>query len=192
MCTKSEIAAIVLAAGQGKRIGGAKALQPLGNSTFIESILANLRSGGLHEQIVVVSSDIYDSVQSISVEAKVVINPRSDADMWSSLQIGMFETSNVNGCMIIPVDHPFVQTATYRRLVDAFASNPGSVIVPYYQDRGGHPVVLPYSWASTIPILSVNGGLRSAIRQFGLPLYRLSVDDPGILRNINERADLCE
>jgi molybdenum cofactor cytidylyltransferase len=190
MNTRSEIAAIILAGGQGKRIGQAKALHPLGGSTFLESILYNLRSAEILEQVIVVSRDLHDRVLAVSGEAKVVINPQADADMWSALQVGMREVVDIKGCMVIPVDHPFVLAMTYRQLADAFLSTPNSIIIPHYQNRGGHPVVLPFSWAKTIPELHIEGGLRTAIKQSGLPIYRLSVDDPGILRNINEKADL--
>jgi molybdenum cofactor cytidylyltransferase len=190
MTVKSEIAVIVLAGGKGKRIGGAKALHPLGNSTFLESILHNLRSAGLNEQIVVVSQGIFDCVLAVSGDATVVVNPQLDADMWSALQVGMHKAEDVKGCMVIPVDYPFVQIATFRQLTGAFLLNPDSIVLPHYKDRGGHPVVLPFAWAKTIPRLQVDGGLRSAIRQSGLPILRLPVDDPGVLRNINEKADL--
>jgi molybdenum cofactor cytidylyltransferase len=189
MSARAEITAIILAGGKGKRIGGPKALHPLGGSTFIESILHNLRSAEILEQIIVVS-ELQERVLAVSGEAKVVINPHINADMWSALQIGISVVENVKGCMIIPVDHPFVLATTYRQLADAFLANQNSIIIPHYQDRGGHPVVLPFSWAKTIPNLQVGGGLRSAIMESGLSIQRLAVDDPGILRNINEKADL--
>jgi CTP:molybdopterin cytidylyltransferase MocA len=192
MMTKAEtkIAAIVLAAGSGKRIGGAKALLPFGNSTFLGRILANLRQAEIERIIVVVSPGIRNDVDQFTDGIKMVVNDLQDADMWSSLQLGIRQVKGVDGCLIIPVDHPFVDASTYSKLIESFAEQVSCIIVPEYQGQKGHPVILPFSWAQSLPELNPEGGLRTAIRESNQTVTRIQVDDSGILRNINEPADL--
>jgi CTP:molybdopterin cytidylyltransferase MocA len=49
---------------------------------------------------------------------------------------------------------------------------------------------LPVDWAKTLTDMQVEGGLRVAIRYSGRRITRVTTDDSGVLRNINEPADL--
>ena len=186
----NRITAIVLAAGEGKRIGGAKALFSLEGSTFLERITASLKTAGLYRILAVVSSQIEQKVRKSISGVEIAVNANSNADMWSSLQVALRQIEIAEGCLIIPVDHPFVQASTYRHLSEVFLQHGSDIVIPSYNERNGHPVVVPFKWASKLPELSISGGLRVAIRQSGLQVLRVEIEDPGILKNINEISDL--
>lgn len=185
-----QLAALILAAGAGKRIGRAKALLPLGDSTFLESIISNLRIAGIDRIIAVVSPEILPQIESHHVTGEIAVNSEPQADMWSSLLVGIKKIETVSGCLIIPVDHPFVKAETYRLLLEIFAKQPEHIVVPTHHGQSGHPVVLPFVWAKTLPAMNNEGGLRSAIKQSGLNVFRIETNDAGVLRNINKPSDL--
>ncbi|RQV96294.1 nucleotidyltransferase family protein [bacterium] len=187
---QEKVAAIVLAAGAGKRIGRSKALLPLGDSNFLDSIISHLIEAGISHIIAVISPEVSTKLDAKNYNVDFALNGEKHADMWSSLLIGVAQLWNAVGCLIIPVDHPFVKAETFRLLKESFLRQPASIIVPTYQEQSGHPVVLPYDWAKTLPSISVDGGLRTAIRNSGLNVCRIETNDSGILRNINEQKDL--
>ncbi|MBU0509788.1 nucleotidyltransferase family protein [bacterium] len=187
-----KVGAVVLAAGSGKRMGSPKALLPLGESSFLGSILRTLREVGGEEIVIVVSPALRTEIAALAPFARLIVNPNPESDMLSSVRLGVQSIANVSGVMIVPVDHPFVQPSTYARLMERFARNPDSVIVPTYDCRNGHPVIVPYAWACRLPEISYEGGLRAIIQHSDMQVIQVSVDDKGVLRNINAQTDLEE
>ncbi|MBU0692861.1 NTP transferase domain-containing protein [bacterium] len=187
---QEKVAAIILAAGAGNRIGRAKALLPLGDSNFLDSIISHLIEAGISHIIAVISPEVSTKLDAKNYDVDFAVNGEKHADMWSSLLIGVAQLRNAVGCLIIPVDHPFVKAETFRLLTESFLRQPASIIVPTYQEQSGHPVVLPFDWAKTLLQMRVEGGLRSAVKQSRLTVIRIETGDNGILRNINEPTDL--
>lgn len=187
---ESHVAALVLAAGAGSRIGSPKALLHHQGKSYLSLILENLERAGVREIIVVVSPAIHDAARSIAAGRKLVINPDPATDMMSSLRLGLRAIDNAAGCLVIPVDHPFVRPETYRKLVDTFLQYPDEIAKPIFKKSGGHPIAMPLQWARRFTEPPLTEGLRSAIRQSGIPINAVEVDDPGVLQNVNTVADL--
>jgi CTP:molybdopterin cytidylyltransferase MocA len=184
------IGAIVLAAGMGRRIGSPKALLPFGNLTFLAHILGELRAAAIHKITVIVSESICDRIAQTAADCHIVINPRADADMLSSIRLGVNSAADVAGLLIVPVDYPYVQTATFGRLAATFMLQPECVVIPEYQQQHGHPILVPLEWARTHLFAAELCDLRTAIKNSGVSIQFVAVDDAGILRNINLLSDL--
>ncbi|MDD5089204.1 MAG: nucleotidyltransferase family protein [bacterium] len=187
-----DIGAVVLAAGQGRRIGRPKAFLSVGGVTFLQRVLRTLSEAGISNVVCVVSPAVHETVESTLPGAPLVVNPDPDSDMMTSLRLGIAQLSDGEGCFAVPVDHPFVRAETYRELMAVFKKHPEAVVLPVYQKRGGHPALLPLRWARGLPDASWEDGLRGAMRACGVLVMRTAVDDPGVLRNVNTLSDLPE
>jgi molybdenum cofactor cytidylyltransferase len=186
----NSIGAIVLAAGMGRRIGQPKALLPYGSSTFLAHILRELRAAYIHKISVIASESHFNRIAEIAADCQIVINPDSDADMLSSIRLGVRNVVDVVGLFIIPVDCPCVLAGTYHRLAAAFLCQPNSVVIPTYHQQRGHPVLVPLEWARTHLFAAELSELRTAIKNSGVSIQFVPVDDAGIRRNINLLSDL--
>src|SRR5512143_1124157 len=85
------IAAIILAAGQSKRMGRPKMLLPWGESTVIEHVIATFRQAGI-EQVLVVTGGARQELQQAIARYPVVVvhnDNYADGEMLSSLQCGL-------------------------------------------------------------------------------------------------------
>jgi molybdenum cofactor cytidylyltransferase len=112
--------------------------------------------------------------------------------MFISIRTGLQLARRVDAhanVVLQPADHPQVRLDTLESLVAASAEQPHRAVVPQYRGRGGHPVLIPPQVAELICAYDGRGGLR----QFwiGRPhlCCRLSVDDPGVVLDIDTQSD---
>ncbi len=188
--TASGIGAIVLAAGKGRRIGTPKLRLLTGGETFLHCCDRLARSGGADPVLCVVSPDEAAWAAAEVPEARVVVNENKEADMLSSIQVGLNVAGACAGVVILPVDHPFVNGDTVRLLVTAAKDDTGSVFKPAFNGRSGHPVLIPQALFPAILGADRGATMREIISASGILLRNLDVDDAGILRNINKVDDL--
>src|SRR5882724_4950391 len=88
--TKDQISAILLAAGRSRRMGAFKPLLPFGDSTVIESCIANLRSAGI-DTVIVVAGHRADELRARleNYPVSFALNPNPDSEMSVSIASGM-------------------------------------------------------------------------------------------------------
>ncbi|MGA7677207.1 MAG: NTP transferase domain-containing protein, partial [Dehalococcoidia bacterium] len=84
------VSAILLAAGQSKRMGKLKQLMPFGQSTIVEQAVDNLLGSAVDEVIVVVGYKAEDVIKAIAAKpVKVAINPDYEQGMSTSIMAGL-------------------------------------------------------------------------------------------------------
>lgn len=181
---------MIPAAGRGDRIGLPKLFLRIGEETFLERIVLTLREAGVERIVAIVASATVKEAQALLPELSFVVNPTPERGMLSSVALGLAELSPCDGILVFPVDHPFVQVETCRRLMAAFREDTRTAVKPVCEGRGGHPILLPGGLVPDDPALP--GGLAEFLQRSEIPMRSLPVDDPGILRNINLPVDLEE
>ncbi|HXB53206.1 MAG TPA: nucleotidyltransferase family protein [Vicinamibacteria bacterium] len=136
------IAVVILAAGEGRRMGGPKALLHVGASTFLARTAALLARPGVAIRIAVLGheADRVLAESEIQEEVTIVRNPRYREGMLTSVLTGLeaAEAAGAEAVLLHPVDHPLVGTATVDRVVTALEMG-AKVVVPSFQNRRGHP-----------------------------------------------------
>ena len=137
MTAPDQVAGLVLAAGAGRRFGGAKALAVLDGERLVDRAAGLLARAGL-TPIVVVSGAAELTVPG----ATVVPNPLWPSGMGSSLRAGLRELSGSGAAaaVVVLVDTPWLVPAAVRRLVDQ--GQGAAAAVATYDGRRGHPVLL--------------------------------------------------
>lgn len=185
----SRLAAVVLAAGAGTRLGGvAKAL--LGApATYLARVLAAAREVGLVDAVVVVAAPFGDRVAAAAAElgARAVWNPAPERGMASSIAVGFGALADASGdaAWLWPVDHPHVRVATLRALAAALGAH--DVARPRLGVRGGHPpLVARRAW----PRLAACADLGARAALAACDAIDVPVDDPGVVRDVDVPADL--
>lgn len=136
------IVAIILAAGEGRRVGGPKALLRAGGETFLRRAVRLLSRPGVATVLVVAGHEAGRVAADSGLLPGVgwVVNPRYGEGMLSSILCGLeaAEAAGADAVLLHPVDHPLVEPETVDRVTAALAE--GAVIaVPSCQDRRGHP-----------------------------------------------------
>lgn len=194
------LAAVIVAAGAGRRLGGvAKALLPYRGKSYLATIAATARTVGLVDAVVVVGEPFGPDVAAHARQLglRVRVNPAPDRGMASSVALGFAAIANgpASAAWLWPVDHPAVAEATLRRLVEAFegggATGSGGAITaqPRYRGHGGHPPLIGRAlWPALAACGGAPGGARGVLH--AAPLIVVEVDDPGVVRDVDTPADV--
>ena len=136
------IAALVLAAGRGRRAGGPKGLLRLGAVTFLEHA-ATLLARPLVSRVIVVLGHDAERVRagaSLPPDTLVIENAAWEQGMLGSILAGVAaaQADGADAVLIHPVDHPLVAGATIDRVAAALVDG-ALIAVPSHAGRRGHP-----------------------------------------------------
>lgn len=189
----SRLAAVILAAGAGTRLGGvAKALLPAAPGTFLDRVVGTARAAGTEQILVVVGPPFGAEVaaRAGTLGAVVVENPAPGRGMASSVALG-FAALLATECELAwlwPVDHPDVAVATLRALVAAIGEHDAAR--PTVNGRGGHPpLVARRLWARLAACGELPHGARAVLA--GAATVDVEVRDPGTVRDVDTPEQLA-
>jgi molybdenum cofactor cytidylyltransferase len=185
-----EVAAILLSAGRSERMGAFKPLLPFGETTVIRNCIQNLRQAGIQEIVVVLGHRAEELKQTVGdLHVGFAINPDSTSEMGASIAWGLRELpSETKAALIALTDQPAVPPDVIRAIVSGWTSG-GSLIVPEFQGRGGHPVLVDLRFREELLNLDSGGGLRSFLEAHQEQVRRLPVNSPFIARDMDTWDD---
>jgi molybdenum cofactor cytidylyltransferase len=181
-------AALLLTGGASTRFGGQpKALLPTDERSSVRRLAEVCLAAGADPVVAVVGAHrgpIAHELRGLSVEVV-------EAEEWyegrtASIQAGLNAIPEDHDVLMWPVDHPFVSSRT----VDALWSTRGSDqlavwFIPTFRGRGGHPVLWRSVVRNDVLELRADAPLRSLLPEFGPQVRRVSVEDPGVVANVD-------
>jgi CTP:molybdopterin cytidylyltransferase MocA len=181
-------AAILLAAGRSSRMGAFKPLLPFGNKTVIECCIDSLREGGV-ETIVVVLGHRADDLREELTGVSFAVNPDPDSEMGASIAAGVRELpGDAQATLIALADHPAVPASVVTTVIAEWTQGT-RIVVPTWQGRGGHPVLVDLSFRPELLNLTESGGLRALFESHREAVRRVPVDSPFIARDMDTWDD---
>ncbi|MFZ1023979.1 MAG: nucleotidyltransferase family protein [Thermoplasmata archaeon] len=183
-------AALILAGGASRRWGGTpKAGMRVGAETAIQRVVRIATEEGYAPLVVVVGAHEFFVRRELSGSvAEIVQNATWERGRTGSVQLGLAALPPRANILIWPIDHPFVEAKTLRALHNCGETDGmASWIIPTYEGRGGHPVLIRPSAAREVAILPVEAPLRLVVRRLGPQVRRLAVEDPFVLANVDSR-----
>ena len=134
------IVALVLAAGEGRRMGGPKALLRVAGTSFLAHVCAQFAAAGVGEIVTVLGARAADVRARAAVPdgVTVAVNEAWQTGMLSSIWCGLAAAEGADAVRLHPVDNPSVTKATSLGVLAALEA--GAVIaVPSHAGRRGHP-----------------------------------------------------
>jgi CTP:molybdopterin cytidylyltransferase MocA len=167
-------------------MGREKVLLPFGRSTMLETVLTKLRQAGVERPVVVLRSDFPEAERlARRARAQVVINPHPEEEMLVSIRLGV-ETlaESVDAFFVWPADHPAVRPATL--LVLAARASRDAAVIPVFSGARGHPALVGADLVSEIARIAPEEGLRQLWRARRDAVREVTVDDPGVLENLDD------
>jgi molybdenum cofactor cytidylyltransferase len=186
----NHVAAILLAAGQSRRMGAFKPLLPFGDKTVIECCLDYLEQGGV-ETIVVVLGHRADEVRERLNERPAIfaLNPDPNSEMGASIAAGIRVLPASSAATLITlVDHPAVPPFVVSTLVENWKQG-SQIIIPTWHGRGGHPVLVDLAFRRELLNLDATGGLRALFEAHRNKVQRVPVDSPFVARDMDTWDD---
>jgi molybdenum cofactor cytidylyltransferase len=186
----TQLAAILLAAGQSRRMGAFKPLLPFGDKTVIESCIDYLQAGGVETIVVVLghrAGEVRKHLDSLPVI--FALNEDPDSEMGASIAAGVRELpATAQATLIALSDYPAVPATVVATLLKEW-QNGARLIIPTWQNRGGHPVLVDLNFRAQLLSLSSNGGLRALFEAHAAEVKRVAVDSSFIARDMDTWDD---
>lgn len=187
----SRVTAVVLAAGESKRMGQTKQLMPWGETTILGQTLATLSASLVHD-VLVVTGYQGQAVAQVAAEAglKTVHNPGYAAGMLSSLQVAVGALPEDRAAILVVLaDQPMLAPATVDAILAAYWRGEGSLVAPQYKGRRGNPVLIDRRHFEALLALPTGAAPRDLLRRHPQALHLAPVDDPAVLRDLDELQD---
>lgn len=176
-----QVAGLLLAAGQGARLGTPKALVEYRGERLVDRGVRLLHEGGCHPVIVVLGA------ATLQVRGAVaVVNPDWRTGMGSSLRVGLAALPpQAEAVVVALVDQPFVEPAAVRALIDSDAP----VAVATYGGRPRNPVLIARGHVERVAAMA-NGDVGARPFLAAYPELVTEVEVPGDPRDIDTPEDL--
>lgn len=186
---------ILLAAGRSRRMGHLKQILswgPTGDSKpLVAAAFDNVKP--LCDRMIVVVGHQSDKVLNALVpRCFVSVTGYPDGAMFESLRAGLSKVQEMDASadiVIQPGDHPFVSPEVLEHLLEESGRHPNRAVMPQYQGKGGHPVLIPSSLLEPLLQWEGGGGLRGYWRSNPDACCRVEVDDPFVIQDLDTPED---
>ncbi|HEY1625986.1 MAG TPA: nucleotidyltransferase family protein [Streptosporangiaceae bacterium] len=194
------VAGVLLAAGEGSRLGRPKALVEFGGRTLAERGVAMLRAGGA-DPVLLVTGAVDANVDG----ARAVTNPDWRTGMGSSVRaalaslgdghgasLGDGHGASLDGAVVIALaDQPLVGAGSVARLIAAYRAG-ASVAVATYDGKPRNPVLIAREhWPAVAELATGDSGARAFLRARQDLVTRVECGDTGSPDDIDTPEDLA-
>src|SRR5262245_48538676 len=138
-------AALILAAGLGRRMGQDKALLELDGKTALERAVAATLDGGCARVVIVRAEGKAPVPEPVRRDPRAaVVTVGAGLDMVHSVRAAAAAVPvDCAGALVLPVDHALVRTSTVAALLGMLATRPERIVLPRFAGSVGHPIGLP-------------------------------------------------
>ncbi len=185
------ITAVILAAGESKRMGQPKLSMAWEGKTILEHTIDNCLSSMSSETIVVLGYKAKELARVIGDRPVIsVVNPAYRNGMSSSLISGVkIVSSRTQGIMLALADQPAIDSQTINKLIEIFGKRQKNIIIPVYQGKRGHPVIFHIKYREELLNIRGDIGAREVIQRHVDDILEIAVDCKGVLIDIDTPSD---
>ncbi len=183
--------AMILAAGESKRMGKPKLLLPFGEKTMIETIVETVVSSKVEQTLVILGSDREKTEEKIkNFPVKIVYNRDFRSGMLSSVQCGFKSLpAETRAVLVVLGDQPKISTNVINKLIDAYKSSGKGIVLPVYKKERGHPVLIDVKYGEEVENLSPEVGLRGTVYNHPEDILEVDVETLSIFQDIDSESD---
>ena len=187
------IMGIVLAAGESSRFGRDKLKLPLGSKMVIDWVIEAATKSKLEEIVLVVKTGDRELLEiGEKYKVTVVFNPDYKKGMSTSLHLALNELNkkeSIAGFCVLLGDQPFITPDIINLLIASFQKDNKEIVVPYYQDKPGNPVLFDMTWKDAFKKITGDVGGRVIIKANPDRIKRVDISSKAIIFDIDKEED---
>jgi molybdenum cofactor cytidylyltransferase len=187
------ISAIVLAAGESRRMGQTKQLLEWRGKTILQGVLNNILGSRVEELILVLGHEADRILKVVDTGGvKVVVNENYREGMIASLRHGLEALSEESEAFfIVLADQPGVGPGIFNRMVDEFRRiRPRkNILLPTFLGRRGHPALFSVKYRQEAFRLKGDVGFRQVLLEHPEDILTVEIDTDSILQDIDTPDD---
>lgn len=185
------ITAIILAAGESKRMGQPKMLMPWGKSTVLQTVISTVQAAGVADILVVTGGSRQQIEMLIGKSVQTVFNEEYEkGEMLSSIQVGLkAKMREASAALICLGDQPQVKERSVRRVCDTFLASKSNIVVPSYEMHRGHPWLIARPlWEEFLSIKPPQTP-RDFFKKHARKINYVEVDTSSIIEDLDTQDD---
>jgi len=185
------IAAIILAAGRSRRMGGQnKLLMRLGDTPIIRVVTQSVLASKARPIVVVTGHDRQAvEIALAGLPVATAHNPDHGLGLSTSLRSGIRALPpDIPGALICLGDMPRVTAVHLGPLLGAFATG-REICVPVYRGRRGNPVLWGAGYFDEIAMLEGDRGAKQLLETHRSQIVEVIMPDDAVLDDIDTPAE---
>ncbi|HEX2970541.1 MAG TPA: nucleotidyltransferase family protein [Bacteroidales bacterium] len=189
--TTVNIAAIILAAGESKRMGRPKMLLPFRGRTIIETVVKNIKDSGIENILAVTGAEREITANLLNQNSvNFCINNNYREGMLSSVICGIRNISgDPEAIFIFPGDQPLISPVTIKSMISNYRTSEFGIFIPVFKGRRGHPLLIDRHYMMEVEKLNTEEGLRALAIMHPDDVSEVETNDPGILKDFDTYDD---
>ena len=179
--------AIILAAGESKRMGFPKMLLPFNGISMLENVIRNIKGSVIDNTLVILGAEREALTELVSKSSVTYcFNDNYKEGMLSSVKCGFRNLpSDFEAVLVFQGDQPFISSKVINMVIEGYRSSGKGIVIPVYEKKRGHPILIDRKYRKEIETLDKQEGLRSLSRKFSEDVMEVKTDDRGILRDFD-------
>lgn len=183
--------AVILAAGESRRMGTQKLLLAFGETTVVGAVVGTALASRVDRVLVVLGADkdeVREEIELLGIN--FVVNENFAEGMLSSVQAGFRALpADAEAVVVMLGDQPFLPARVVDAVVEAFRRSGKGIVVPAFQGRRGHPVLVDLKYRDAVLALDPADGLRRLMHAHPEDIFEAEVEDANILRDMDVPED---
>ena len=190
------ISAVILAAGESKRMGKQnKLLLPVAGEALLVKLIKSVCDSDVGQVIVVIGHEAEKIRRKLNnFPLSFVYNPNFSEGMTTSIKSGLKEVSpDCDGYMICLADMPFINTPEINKLIHAYIQNrikeKKLIVVPVFQGHRGNPVLFSSEFRNDILEHKKESGCKEVIMNNSESVKEVEMDDDNMLIDVDTLED---
>jgi molybdenum cofactor cytidylyltransferase len=185
------ISAIILAAGESKRMGRPKMLLPWSGSTVLQTVVSAFQASGVND-IHVITGAAHDQIYPlIHDRVHTIFNEKYiQGEMLSSIQAGLRAAPHETQAAFIALgDQPQIQVKTILNLLEEYKQTTAPLIVPSFNMRRGHPWLVTRGLWEEIINMQPPHSARDFLERHAGDIHYVKLETPTILQDLDTPED---
>jgi len=181
--SKNNIAILLLAAGESKRMGATKQLLPWGNSNVLTHAINNIKKIQENNVFVVLGAnaiDISNEINFSNLMVRPIENKNWKEGLGTSLAYGikniLAKCSKIEAVLICLADQPLVTAENYTKLIENFKKGRNMIVASNHDSRAGVPAIFDKSIMVELCNLRADIGARVIIEKYANKTVLLNID----------------
>ena len=183
------VAAVVLAAGQSRRMGEVnKLLADIDGAPMVARVVDTILATRARPVVVVIGHEEARVRAALAGRDVVFVhNPEHAEGMSTSLRAGLGRLgADVDGALVCLADMPRVRPTHLEALVGAFDPENGRAIcVPTWEGRRGNPVLFATRYFAEMRLVQGDVGARALLERHAGALWQVPMDDRGVTLDVD-------
>ena len=185
------VSAILLAAGQSKRMNGENKLaKKIQGIPLIKLSVKNILASSINELIIVFGhqKEIIEKLIDKNEKIKFIFNKDFESGMASSIKTGLDNLSEKTEAFFICLgDMPMINHDIYNQLIKSKDNK--EIIVPTYKRQQGNPVLFAKTMKEKIMNIAGDNGAKKILELNKDKILNLEINDQGITRGFDTQND---